>query len=70
MEQAVADITDKLSKMSIKIRDKSEMANVASIAANNDREIGDLLADAMEKVGKDGVVTVDEGKVSIRSSNS
>jgi chaperonin GroEL len=48
--------------MSIKIRDKSEMANVASIAANNDREIGELLAEAMEKVGKDGVVTVDEGK--------
>jgi chaperonin GroEL len=38
------------------------MANVASIAANNDREIGELLAEAMEKVGKDGVVTVDEGK--------
>ncbi len=48
--------------MMIKIRDKSEMANVATIAANNDREIGNLLADAMEKVGKDGVVTVDEGK--------
>ena len=62
MEKAVADITDRLHKMSIKIRDKSEMANVASIAANNDREIGELLADAMEKVGKDGVVTVDEGK--------
>ncbi len=62
MEKAVADITEKLRKMSIKIRDKSEMANVASIAANNDREIGNLLADAMEKVGKDGVVTVDEGK--------
>jgi chaperonin GroEL len=62
MERAVADITEKLQKMSIKIRDKSEMANVASIAANNDREIGELLAEAMEKVGKDGVVTVDEGK--------
>jgi len=62
MERAVADITEKLQKMSIKIREKSEMANVASIAANNDREIGELLADAMEKVGKDGVVTVDEGK--------
>lgn len=62
IERAVADITEKLQKMSIKIRDKSEMANVATIAANNDREIGDLLADAMEKVGKDGVVTVDEGK--------
>ncbi len=62
IEKAVADITDKLHKMSIKIKDKSEMANVASIAANNDRAIGNLLADAMEKVGKDGVVTVDEGK--------
>jgi len=62
IEAAVADITDKLSKMSIKIKSKEEMANVASIAANNDREIGNLLADAMEKVGKDGVITVDEGK--------
>jgi chaperonin GroEL len=62
IEKAVADITDKLGKMSIKIKEKSEMANVASIAANNDREIGKLLADAMEKVGKDGVITVDEGK--------
>src|SRR5690606_11445996 len=48
--------------MSIKIKSKEEMANVGSIAANNDREIGSLLADAMEKVGKDGVITVDEGK--------
>jgi chaperonin GroEL len=62
IEAAVADITEKLRKMSIKIKDKSEMANVASIAANNDRSIGNLLADAMERVGKDGVVTVDEGK--------
>ncbi len=62
IEKAVSDITEKLHKMSIKIKDKSEMANVASIAANNDRAIGNLLADAMEKVGKDGVVTVDEGK--------
>ncbi len=62
IEKAVADITEKLSKASIKIKDKSEMANVATIAANNDREIGNKLADAMEKVGKDGVITVDEGK--------
>src|SRR5437763_3442263 len=62
IEKAVADISEKLGKMSIKIKEKSEMANVASIAANNDREIGKLLADAMEKVGKDGVITVDEGK--------
>lgn len=62
IEAAVTDITEKLRKMSIKIKDKTEMANVASIAANNDRAIGNLLADAMERVGKDGVVTVDEGK--------
>ena len=62
IEKAVADITEKLQKASIKIKEKSEMANVASIAANNDREIGNKLADAMEKVGKDGVITVDEGK--------
>jgi chaperonin GroEL len=62
IEAAVSDITEKLRKMSIKIKDKAEMANVATIAANNDRAIGNLLADAMERVGKDGVVTVDEGK--------
>ena len=62
IEKAVTDICEKLSKMSIKIKDKAEMANVAAIAANNDREIGELLSDAMEKVGKDGVITVDEGK--------
>ncbi|GAB5402756.1 MAG: chaperonin GroEL [Aureliella sp.] len=62
MEKAVEDITAKLHTMAKKVRDKSEMANVATIAANNDRAIGDLLAEAMDKVGKDGVVTVDEGK--------
>jgi chaperonin GroEL len=62
IEQAVEDIIENLHKMSIKIKNRDEMANVASIAANNDREIGDLLADAMAKVGKDGVITVDEGK--------
>jgi chaperonin GroEL len=62
IERAVTDITAKLQKMSIKVKEKAEMANVASIAANNDSEIGSLLADAMEKVGKDGVITVDEGK--------
>ncbi|MBM4000393.1 MAG: chaperonin GroEL [Planctomycetes bacterium] len=62
IEKAVEDLAEKLKKMSIKIKEHAEMANVASIAANNDREIGVLLADAMEKVGKDGVITVDEGK--------
>ena len=62
IEKAVADITEKLKKMSISIKSKKEMAQVATVAANNDTEIGELLADAMEKVGKDGVITVDEGK--------
>ncbi len=62
IEKAVTAITEKLASMSIKIKNKSEMANVASIAANNYKEIGKLLSDAMEKVGKDGVITVDEGK--------
>ncbi len=62
IETAVSDICEKLHSMSIKVKDKAAMANVATIASNNDREIGDLLATAMEKVGKDGVITVDEGK--------
>jgi len=62
IEKAVEDITDKLRKMSISIKSKKEMAQVGAVASNNDTEIGDLLAEAMEKVGKDGVITVDEGK--------
>ena len=62
IEQAVEDLSKKLGKMSIKIKTKQEMASVGSIAANNDAEIGKILSDAMEKVGKDGVITVDEGK--------
>ena len=62
IEAAVADLCEKLGKMSIKIKNLDEMSNVAAIAANNDAEIGTLLASAMDKVGKDGVITVDEGK--------
>ncbi len=62
IERAVSDISEKLKKMSISIKSKKEMAQVGTIAANNDSVIGDLLADAMEKVGKDGVITVDESK--------
>ena len=62
IEKAVEDITDKLKKMSIAIKSKKEMAQVGTVASNNDTEIGDLLAEAMDKVGKDGVITVDEGK--------
>ena len=62
MEKAVADITAKLKKMSIPTKTTKEMAQVGCVAANNDMEIGQKLAEAMDKVGKDGVITVDEGK--------
>jgi len=63
MEKAVNDVTEKLKSMSISVRNKKEeIAQVGTIAANNDPEIGKLLADALDKVGKDGVITVDEGK--------
>ena len=62
IEKAVEQITAKLKEMSIPVKGKKEMAQVAAIAANNDMEIGELLAEAMDKVGKDGVITVDEGK--------
>jgi chaperonin GroEL len=62
IEKAVAAAVAHLDKMSKKVSSKEEIAHVGSISANNDRVIGDLLADAMEKVGKDGVITVEEGK--------
>ncbi|HKX32599.1 MAG TPA: chaperonin GroEL [Blastocatellia bacterium] len=58
VEAAVAEIE----RMSKKVKDPEELANVGSVAANGDRLIGELLAEAMEKVGKDGVVTVEEAK--------
>jgi chaperonin GroEL len=62
IEKAVEDIVEQLKKMSIKIKGKRDMENVASVASNNDSEIGGKIAEAMEKVGKDGVITVEEGK--------
>jgi chaperonin GroEL len=62
IEKAVEDITAELKKMSIKIKSSQEMAQVGTVASNGDTEIGKMLAEAMEKVGKDGVITVDEGK--------
>src|SRR5208283_427575 len=62
IEKGVADVVEKLKKASISIKSKKEMAQVGTVAANNDGEIGELLAEAMERVGKDGVITVDEGK--------
>jgi len=62
IEKAVDDINEKLKKSSISVKEKKEMAQVGSVASNNDMEIGELIAEAMERVGKDGVITVDEGK--------
>jgi chaperonin GroEL len=62
IEKAVEDIVDKLQSMKIDVKAKKDLENVATVAANNDREIGRIIAEAMEKVGKDGVITVEEGK--------
>ena len=62
IEKAVDAAIDHLHSMAKPVSSKAEIAQVGSISANNDPSIGDLLADAMEKVGKDGVITVEEGK--------
>jgi len=62
MEKAVEDITEKAQGMSKEIKTKKEMENVATVASNNDLEIGKIIAEAMDRVGKDGVITVEEGK--------
>jgi len=62
VEKAVEKIVEELSKLSTPIKDKKEVAQVASIAANSDTTIGELIAEAMDKVGKDGVITVEEAK--------
>src|SRR3989338_7054819 len=62
IEQAVDTVVEELKHMSKATKDKKEIAQVARIAANNDKTIGDLIGEAMEKVGKDGVITVEEAK--------
>jgi chaperonin GroEL len=62
IEQAVDMVVEELKHMSKATKDKKEIAQVATIAANNDKTIGNLIAEAMEKVGKDGVITVEEAK--------
>jgi chaperonin GroEL len=62
IERAVEAVVDELRKLSTSTKDKKEIAQVASIAANNDKAIGHLISEAMEKVGKDGVITVEESK--------
>jgi len=62
IEMAVEAVIDELFSMAKRLTTDEEVAHVASISANNDRAIGDLLAEAMKTVGKDGVITVEEGK--------
>jgi chaperonin GroEL len=62
IDKAVAEIVSRLEKLSVPTKGKTDIAQVGAISANNDQEIGDLIADAMEKVGKDGVITVEEAK--------
>src|SRR5213592_689730 len=62
IEAAVDAVTQELKKVSKSTKDKKEIAQVATVASNNDKTIGNLIAEAMEKVGKDGVITVEESK--------
>src|SRR5437879_3521649 len=62
IDRAVEVVVEELEKISVPTAGRKEIAQVGSISANNDKEIGDLIAQAMEKVGKDGVITVEEAK--------
>ncbi|MBU1121472.1 MAG: chaperonin GroEL [Candidatus Omnitrophota bacterium] len=62
IDKAVEVVVAELKKFSKPVKDKKEIAQVATIAANNDIQVGELIADAMDKVGKDGVITVEEAK--------
>ena len=62
IDKAVEKVVEELKKLSKEVKDKKEISQVATIAANGDSFIGNLIADAMEKVGKDGVITVEEAK--------
>ena len=64
IEHGVEVVVEELRKLSRDVRDKTEIAQVGTISANNDADVGNLIAEAMEKVGKDGVITVEEGKTS------
>ena len=62
IQMATEAVVAELDRISRKVKSKEDLMNVASVSANNDREIGKLISEAMEKVGKDGVVTVEEAK--------
>src|SRR5213082_86272 len=68
IEKAVEDIVERLKKASIPVKSKKDLESVATVAANGDTEIGRIIAEAMERVGKDGVITVEEGKT-LETSN-
>ncbi len=61
MDKAVQTVTARIAEMSKKVSSRDQKAAVATISSNHDRELGELLADAVDKVGKDGVITVEEG---------
>jgi len=62
MDKAVEDVVAKLKDMTIPVKGKADLKNVATVAANGDEVIGNIIAEAMDKVGKDGVITVEEAK--------
>ena len=62
IQLATDQVVAELERMSKKVKSKEELTNVATVSANNDRQIGELISEAMDKVGKDGVVTVEESK--------
>jgi chaperonin GroEL len=62
LAKATDAVLEEIKKHAIPIEGKQQMAQIAAISANNDQEIGDLIAEVMDKVGKDGVITVEEGK--------
>ena len=62
VDKAVKEVVENLKSQSKDIKDSSEISQVATVSANNDHEIGKMIADAMDKVGKDGVITVEEAK--------
>ncbi|WP_218113395.1 chaperonin GroEL [Atribacter laminatus] len=62
IDKAVDEVVKKLKEMSREVGERKEIAQVATIASNNDESIGNIISDAMEKVGKDGVITVEEAK--------
>jgi chaperonin GroEL len=62
IDKAVTAVVEELKKISVPTKGRTEIAQVGAISANNDKEIGELIAEAMEKVGKDGVITVEEAK--------